>query len=165
MRLDNRLDMTRVTAPRSLVMGEHDPLFAGDHCCDQIGPRLGRDLGQKPGGDEMRHERLDDEAAPEFLEDQRILDRSAAVAAGVFRNTGAKPAQFGEGLPMAFEHALARADDRPAFVEVIFALAKAADAVDQRLLFCGESEIHRCRRHRPRMVLAMMVRWISLAPP
>ena len=156
-----RLLRRRLAAPG---VGQDGDGLAGQDRRQQLIALLRLGLGRDGlDGADHRQEGLQEQPASHLLEDQRVLHRPAAVAALFFGQARAQPAELGEGGPGLAREAFLGAQQLAPPLEAVFALAEAADAVLQGGLFGGGLEIHRAQS--PRTILAMMLRWISLAPP
>jgi hypothetical protein len=127
------------------------------------------EAGDGEAGDERGDQGLGDQRRAELLQDQRDVGEAPAEAAGLFGEGHGDPAVFAHLLPDLLRPAdgvtaqLAEAGDGGLL------LREGSGRVGEELLLVGEIEVHGVcplsAQPRPRMSLAMMLRWISLEPP
>ncbi len=159
-------DIGEIVTRLPLVMGEgHAQRAAGDRG-DQLGAlhRVCR-VAQEPTGEHHGREiGFEHETAPERLHDDHGLDRAAAEPAlGLGEGEAEKP-HFGIPRPEIGRPALRGLQIFLPLLEIIMLGDEFLDAVLEQRLFLAKIEIH-FSPQRPRIALAMMLRWISFEPP
>ena len=134
----------QVVARLALQPGEGELLLALDHGREQrllLGLRSG--LGDHAAAQhDGRQERLQHQAFAELLHDDHGLDRTAAVAAILFREGHAEPAQLGHLRPVLRQPALFGGGDLAAVLESVLVANEALRGVLQLLLFVGKGQVH-----------------------
>jgi hypothetical protein len=138
-----------------VCQGELHPAF---HHGGQDGFRLGT-----IGDDARRHHRgqigLHDQRLAEGLHHTHQIDRAAAEAAIVGRERQAGEAHLGQGRPYSRAPTRLGGNDLPARLEVIILGEEAPDRICEELLLFVVIEVH-----KPNVIFAMMLRWISFDP-
>ena len=133
-----------IVARLALQPGEGELLLAFDHRRQQrLLLRLAAGRGDHAAAQhDGRQERLEHQAFAELLHDDHGLDRAAAVAAILFRERHAEPAQLGELRPVLRQPAAFGRGDLAAILERVLVANEALGAVLQLLLFVGKRQIH-----------------------